>query len=91
MGCAGATWGGGGRGTKAEAIINPDATVEIRCGTQDLGTGSKTVIALIAALFGFGGIAAGAAGIAKLLFFIFIVLAVASLIVNALRGRGPPL
>jgi xanthine dehydrogenase YagR molybdenum-binding subunit len=49
VGCAGATWGGGGRGTKAEAIINPDGTVEIRCGTQDLGTGSKTVIALIAA------------------------------------------
>jgi len=49
VGCAGATWGGGGRGTKAEAIVNPDGTVEIRCGTQDLGTGSKTVIALIAA------------------------------------------
>jgi xanthine dehydrogenase YagR molybdenum-binding subunit len=49
VGCAGATWGGGGRGTKAEAQINPDGSVEIRCGTQDLGTGSKTVIALIAA------------------------------------------
>jgi xanthine dehydrogenase YagR molybdenum-binding subunit len=53
VGCAGATWGGGGKGTKAEAIINPDGTVEIHCGTQDLGTGSKTVIALIAAdIFG---------------------------------------
>src|SRR5882724_11199069 len=49
VGCAGATWGGGGRGTKAEASINPDGSIEIRCGTQDLGTGSKTVIALIAA------------------------------------------
>ncbi len=49
VGCAGATWGGGGRGTKAEAQINPDGTVEIRCGTQDLGTGTKTVIAVIAA------------------------------------------
>src|SRR5437870_2087023 len=49
VGCAGATWGGGGRGTKAEAQVNPDGSVEIRCGTQDLGTGSKTVIALIAA------------------------------------------
>ena len=29
------------------------------------------VIALIAAVFGFGGIAAGAAEIAKILFFIF--------------------
>jgi len=31
------------------------------------------VIAIIAAIFGFGGIAEGAAGIAKVLFFIFIV------------------
>jgi xanthine dehydrogenase YagR molybdenum-binding subunit len=49
VGCAGATWGGGGRGTQAEAQINPDGTVEIRCGTQDLGTGTKTLIAVIAA------------------------------------------
>jgi uncharacterized membrane protein YtjA (UPF0391 family) len=31
------------------------------------------VIAIIAAIFGFGNIAAGAAGIAKVLFFIFLV------------------
>ena len=49
VGCAGATWGGGGRDTKAEALVNPDGSIEIRCGTQDLGTGAKTVIALIAA------------------------------------------
>src|SRR5215471_11019562 len=45
VGCAGATWGGGGRGTHAEAQINPDGTVEIRCGTQDIGSGTKTLIA----------------------------------------------
>jgi xanthine dehydrogenase YagR molybdenum-binding subunit len=49
IGCAGANWDGGGRGTKAEAQINSDGSFEIRCGTQDLGTGTKTVIALIAA------------------------------------------
>src|SRR3989475_6266154 len=49
VGCAGATWGGGGRGTKAEAQVNSDGSIEIRCCTQDLGTGSKTVIALVAA------------------------------------------
>jgi len=49
VGCAGATWGGGGKGTKADAQVHPDGSVEIRCGTQDLGTGSKTLIALIAA------------------------------------------
>ncbi len=47
------------------------------------------VIALIAALFGFGGLAASAAGIAKVLFFIFVVLFVVSLIVGTVRGRKP--
>ena len=37
------------------------------------------VIALVAALFGFGGIASGAVGIAKILFFVFLVLFVVSL------------
>lgn len=38
------------------------------------------VIALVAALFGFGGIAAGAVEIAKILFFVFLVLAVVAFI-----------
>lgn len=45
------------------------------------------VIALVAALFGFGGIAAGAAGIAKILFIVFLILFVVSLIFG-MRGRG---
>lgn len=45
------------------------------------------VIALIAALFGFGGIAAGAVGIAKVLFFVFIVLAIASFLFGVIK-RG---
>ncbi|MDP2004245.1 MAG: DUF1328 domain-containing protein [Rubrivivax sp.] len=45
------------------------------------------VIALIAALFGFGGIAAGAVSIAKVLFVIFLVLAVVSFIFGLVR-RG---
>ncbi|WP_440959679.1 DUF1328 family protein [Oceanicaulis sp. LC35] len=47
------------------------------------------VVALIAALFGFGGIAAGAASIAQVLFFVFLVLFVVSLLFGALRGRAP--
>jgi uncharacterized membrane protein YtjA (UPF0391 family) len=43
------------------------------------------VIALIAALFGFGGIAASAVGIAKILFIVFAVLAVASFVFGLLR------
>jgi len=37
------------------------------------------VIAILAAVLGFGGIASGAAGIAKLLFFAFLILAIISL------------
>jgi len=43
------------------------------------------VIALIAALFGFGGIAASAVGIAKILFVVFAVLAVASFLFGLIR------
>jgi uncharacterized membrane protein YtjA (UPF0391 family) len=43
------------------------------------------VIALVAALFGFGGIVAGAVGIAKILFFVFLVIAVASAVMGLAR------
>jgi uncharacterized membrane protein YtjA (UPF0391 family) len=45
------------------------------------------LIAIVAALFGFGGIASASAGIAQLLFFIFLVLFVVSLVVHFMRGR----
>ena len=47
------------------------------------------VIALIAALFGFGGIAVGAIEIAKVLFFVFLLLFVVSLVVGLIRRGGP--
>jgi uncharacterized membrane protein YtjA (UPF0391 family) len=40
------------------------------------------VIALIAALFGFGGIAAGAVEIAKILFFVFVIMAVVAFVIS---------
>lgn len=46
------------------------------------------VIAIIAALFGFTGIAANAVSIARVLFFIFIVLFLISLLFG-LVGRPP--
>jgi xanthine dehydrogenase YagR molybdenum-binding subunit len=49
VGCAAAIWWGGGQGTRAEVQVNPDGTVEVRCGTQDLGTGTRTLIAVVAA------------------------------------------
>lgn len=45
------------------------------------------VIALIAAVFGFGGIASSAVGIAKVLFLVFIVLAAVSFVFGLLK-RG---
>ena len=45
------------------------------------------VVAIIAALFGFGGIAAGATEIAKILFFVFLVLFVVSLLFGGFRRR----
>ena len=43
------------------------------------------VIALIAALFGFGCIASSAVGIAQVLFFVFVVLAIASFLFGLVR------
>ena len=45
------------------------------------------VIAIVAAIFGFGGIAAGAVGIAKVLFFVFLILFLVSAVAGTLR-RG---
>jgi uncharacterized membrane protein YtjA (UPF0391 family) len=42
------------------------------------------IVALIAALFGFGGVTAGAVGMAKTLFFIFMIMSV----VTFLFGLG---
>lgn len=43
------------------------------------------VVAIIAAVFGFGGIAGGAASIAKILFFVFLVLFLVSLVMRFVR------
>jgi uncharacterized membrane protein YtjA (UPF0391 family) len=47
------------------------------------------IIAIIAALFGFGGIAATASGIAQILFYIFLVLFIVALLIGLLGGRTP--
>jgi uncharacterized membrane protein YtjA (UPF0391 family) len=46
------------------------------------------IISIIAAVFGFGGIATAAAGIAKLLFYLFLAIAVVMLIAALLAGRN---
>ena len=47
------------------------------------------VIALIAAVLGFGGIAGFAVEIAKIIFFAAIILFVISAVVALIRGRSP--
>ena len=49
VGMGASIWGAGGGGTKASMKVFPDGGVEIRIGTQDLGTGSRTLIAAIVA------------------------------------------
>jgi uncharacterized membrane protein YtjA (UPF0391 family) len=49
------------------------------------------IVAIVAAVFGFGGIAANAVGIARILFFIFLVLFVISLLTGLITGRNPPM
>jgi uncharacterized membrane protein YtjA (UPF0391 family) len=48
------------------------------------------VVALIAAVLGFGGIAGTAISIAKIIFFVAIVLFVLSLVYGMFTGRRPP-
>jgi uncharacterized membrane protein YtjA (UPF0391 family) len=46
------------------------------------------IVALVAALFGFGGIAVASAGIAKILFFLFLIIFLVTLVMGlANRGR----
>lgn len=49
------------------------------------------IIALIAALLGFTGVAGVSMGIAKLLFWVFIVLFLVSVVASLIRGKSPPL
>jgi uncharacterized membrane protein YtjA (UPF0391 family) len=48
------------------------------------------VVALIAGLFGFTGLAVASAGIAQILFYLFVVLFVVSSLIYLVRGRAPP-
>jgi xanthine dehydrogenase YagR molybdenum-binding subunit len=43
------TWGGAGHSGNCNVNIHPDGSVEISLGSQDLGTGTRTVITIVAA------------------------------------------
>jgi xanthine dehydrogenase YagR molybdenum-binding subunit len=42
------TWGGGGHASDCDIVIHPDGSVELKMGTQDLGTGTRTAVEMIA-------------------------------------------
>lgn len=42
------TWGGAGHAATVLCKIHPDGTVEVECGSQDLGTGTRTIMSQVA-------------------------------------------
>ena len=50
LGMSSSLWFGAGvPGTLADIVLYPDGSVEVVCGTQDLGTGTRTHMAVVAA------------------------------------------
>jgi xanthine dehydrogenase YagR molybdenum-binding subunit len=49
LGLAVNTWGGGGHDSQCRTTIHPDGAVEVEMCTQDLGTGTRTIITMVAA------------------------------------------
>jgi uncharacterized membrane protein YtjA (UPF0391 family) len=47
------------------------------------------VVAIIAAVFGFGNISAAATDIAKILFFVFLVVFLVTLVLGLVKGKTP--
>jgi xanthine dehydrogenase YagR molybdenum-binding subunit len=49
LGLAVGTWGGAGHASQCRANIHPDGSVEVELGSQDIGTGTRTIITQVAA------------------------------------------
>jgi xanthine dehydrogenase YagR molybdenum-binding subunit len=49
LGIGFSAWGGGGHQSQCRTTINPDGSVLVEIGTQDLGTGTRTIITQVAA------------------------------------------
>ena len=43
------TWGGRGHASDCDLTLHPDGSVDIKLGTQDIGTGTRTTILIVAA------------------------------------------
>jgi uncharacterized membrane protein YtjA (UPF0391 family) len=71
----------------------PSASVKDALGEDPMLGWALTflVVALIAAVLGFTTIAGAAMGVAKILFYVFLVLFLVSLVMHFVRGRGTTL
>ncbi|MBM3738771.1 MAG: xanthine dehydrogenase family protein molybdopterin-binding subunit [Acidobacteria bacterium] len=49
LGLAVGTWQGGGHASQCRTNIHPDGSVEVELGSQDIGTGTRTIITQVAA------------------------------------------
>lgn len=49
MGVGSTSWGRFPSRAEGEVVINPDGSVEARTGTQDIGTGQRTIMGIVAA------------------------------------------
>jgi xanthine dehydrogenase YagR molybdenum-binding subunit len=49
LGIALHTWGGMGHASECDVTINPDGSVDAKLGSQDLGTGTRTCVAMVIA------------------------------------------
>jgi xanthine dehydrogenase YagR molybdenum-binding subunit len=49
LGCSANRWGGAGTGARAHCEIAADGSVVMRCGTQDIGTANRTIMAIVVA------------------------------------------
>jgi xanthine dehydrogenase YagR molybdenum-binding subunit len=49
LGCSANRWGGAGQGGRAHCEITADGGVIMRCGSQDIGTGNRTIMAIVVA------------------------------------------
>ncbi|MDE2978812.1 MAG: molybdopterin-dependent oxidoreductase, partial [Acidobacteriota bacterium] len=43
------TWGGRGHSSNCDVTVHPDGAVEARIGSQDIGTGTRTIVAQVLA------------------------------------------
>jgi uncharacterized membrane protein YtjA (UPF0391 family) len=84
------TWNG--NHFAAAWVVGAEAAHAPRCIQERIMLGwavTFLIVALVAALFGFGGIAAVAVDAAKIIFFVAIILFVISAVVMLIRGRSP--